>query len=252
MRAVRLDDMEQYIRENGTVPLEILSTHFNVSMNTIRRAIALLEQQGRVEKIFGGVRMPPSRPTGFQARNIRHLAEKQRIGAAAAQLVENNDVIYVGPGSTPMQMLPFLDKKTGVTVITNNLCVMEMCSVMEHISLISLPGRLLHGNLSFNDPEQTAYFDQYNVRSAFLPAAGISKTHGITYGSLEEAAFGRHVLSRCKLRVAMADRSKFDTVGLVTMTDFNGIDIVITDTTPPAGYKESIEKNGAKLVIAKR
>ena len=55
MRLDRLNDMEQYVLEQGTSSLEELCQHFNVSMNTVRRDLADLVQRGRLKKVYGGV-----------------------------------------------------------------------------------------------------------------------------------------------------------------------------------------------------
>lgn len=250
MRANRLTEMEQYVQKNETVSLETLCDAFNISMNTVRRDVALLVERGSMEKILGGVRATSLRPTSFQMRTRHMFAQKQRIGYAAAELVNDRDVIYIGPGSTPMQLISGVADKKNITIITNNLAVMEIVSVMDNIALIALPGRLLHGNLSFNDPEQVAYFNRYNARTAFMPTAGISLEYGISYGSLEEAEFSRHVISRCQKRVIMADHTKFDVVGLVTMADFSSIDVIVTDQEPSPAYRKALEKANVQLIIA--
>ena len=176
MRALRIDEMERFIRKNGVVSLETLGEHFNVSLNTIRRDI----------------------------------------------------------------------------VITNNLRVMERACAMENIALIALPGQLHHRNISFNGSDQAVFFDRYNVRTAFMPAAGISLSRGITYGSTVEADFARHVLARCPLRVLMVDHTKFDVVGLTTMADFNSIDVLVTDEPPGEAYVEALSRAHVRLVVANK
>lgn len=250
MRSNRLTEMEQYIRNNETVSLEALCDEFNISMNTVRRDVALLVERGNVEKILGGVRSTSLQPASFQMRTRYLFAQKQRIGYAAAALVNDRDVIYIGPGNTTIQIISGLADKKNITIITNNLAVMEIVSVMDNIDLIALPGKLLHGNLSFNDPEQVAYFNRYNVRTAFMPTAGISLECGISYGSLEEAEFSRHVISRCQKRVVLADHTKFGVVGLVTMADFSSIDVIVTDEEPSPAYRKALEKVNVQLIVA--
>lgn len=252
MRALRIDEMERFIRKNGVVSLETLGEHFNVSLNTIRRDIASLVERGVVEKVFGGVRLAPYKQTPFQIRDALLSDEKLSIGMAAADFIEPNDVVYIGPGTTPMQVLEGIKDQQDITVITNNLRVMERACAMENIALIALPGQLHHRNISFNGSDQAVFFDRYNVRTAFMPAAGISLSRGITYGSTVEADFARHVLARCPLRVLMVDHTKFDVVGLTTMADFNSIDVLVTDEPPGEAYVEALSRAHVRLVVANK
>ena len=55
MRLERINDMEQYIIENESVSLERLASHFNISVNTVRRDIRELIERGQIKKVYGGV-----------------------------------------------------------------------------------------------------------------------------------------------------------------------------------------------------
>ncbi len=250
MRALRIEEEELFVRENGVVSLEALCERFHVSLNTIRRDIACMVERGSVEKVFGGVRPASHRLTPFHMRDALLSAEKQRIGLAAAELIHPGDVVYIGPGSTSYRLLDGISALSGVTVITNNLRAMEHASTMANVTLIALPGQLFTRNISFNDPDQPSFFDRYNVRIAFMSVAGISLKRGVTYDSIAESDFCRHVLTRCSKRVLMADRTKFDVVGLTTTAELSSFDVLITDAAPSEAYLEEISRAGVRLIVA--
>ena len=55
MRVKRLEAVEAYIRQVGSVSMQQLCQEFDVSINTIRRDIDALVQKGQVKKVYGGV-----------------------------------------------------------------------------------------------------------------------------------------------------------------------------------------------------
>ena len=68
MRLDRLNSIETYVIQHGTVSLEELTAYFNVSTNTVRRDLNELVERGRIKKVYGGVsineeRTPVSMPT---------------------------------------------------------------------------------------------------------------------------------------------------------------------------------------------
>ena len=111
MRSNRLTEMEQYIRNNETVSLEALCDEFNISMNTVRRDVALLVERGNVEKILGGVRSTSLQPASFQMRTRYLFAQKQRIGYAAAALVTTGMSFTLAQATHPYRSFPALQIK---------------------------------------------------------------------------------------------------------------------------------------------
>ena len=55
MRVKRIEAVEAYISQVGSVSIQDLCEEFHVSINTIRRDIDTLVRDGRVKKVYGGV-----------------------------------------------------------------------------------------------------------------------------------------------------------------------------------------------------
>lgn len=55
MKHTRIMQICEYVYQHDTVSLEQLQKQFNVSMNTIRRDVAQLVAEGKIQKIYGGV-----------------------------------------------------------------------------------------------------------------------------------------------------------------------------------------------------
>ena len=89
------DLIKQYILEKEHVTLKELETHFNVSMNTIRRDITDVLNDPRFEKVYGGVSTTNNQLISFEHRNIENKEIKQKIAETAAQLITDGDIVYI-------------------------------------------------------------------------------------------------------------------------------------------------------------
>ncbi len=102
MRLNRLNDMEEYILQKGTVSLEELANRFAISEITTRRDLSELEKRG--VKKFTAVRPPSNRlspvPSEMRARSF--IVKKRRRSAFLPSMVENNETVLL----TPVQRQP--------------------------------------------------------------------------------------------------------------------------------------------------
>ena len=81
VRVDRLNEMEEYILSEGTVPLEKLAKQFDVSTNTVRRDVNELIKRGRIRKVYGGVSAITEHdtnltPVPLQVRAVEHSTAK--------------------------------------------------------------------------------------------------------------------------------------------------------------------------------
>ena len=129
MRVDRLNEMEEYILSEGTVPLEKLAARFDVSTNTVRRDVNELIKRGRIRKVYGGVSAITEHdtnltPVPLQVRAVEHSTAKNIIGRLAAGMVSDGDTIFLDSGTTVACMVPYLAEKEDVTIVTHSLNVM--------------------------------------------------------------------------------------------------------------------------------
>ena len=105
------------LRERREIKVEELSQIFDVSPMTIRRDLQHLEDQGLISRFYGGaVAEQPVSPAGDadQVKLYRDL-----ISQYAANLVAENDQIFINGSRTALGLLDFLGGKN-VQVFTNN------------------------------------------------------------------------------------------------------------------------------------
>ena len=227
MKDERISSVEQYIEEHGSASLEDLSSHFNVSVQTMRRDIASLCAQGVIEKVYGGVVWKGS-PVQFTVpaaikRDQECAEEKRAIAALAAEQVEDGQVIFLDSGTTVCRMVPFLSTRKNLTVVTHSLLVLDQLRAVPMIRTIVLGGELDH-SANCMIPDTVNYqFDQ-----AFVATVGID-VEGCTNTNLSEARIKSYVLGHSQRGWILADHRKYVSRGCRRFACWKDISGVITD-----------------------
>ena len=57
MKLERVHNIADYISKQQFVTIPELCEKFQVSINTVRRDLTILEEEGKIEKIYGGARL---------------------------------------------------------------------------------------------------------------------------------------------------------------------------------------------------
>jgi DeoR family transcriptional regulator, myo-inositol catabolism operon repressor len=248
----RINKIEEYIIEHKSVSLDELMNVFNVSKNTIRRDVQELVERGDFKKVYGGVAVNDdnrAKLESFQDRQVRNQAEKELIGKAAANYVEDGDIIFVDSGTTTIEMIEFINKKE-VTIITNSLDFIVRALPYENLNVITAGGILERKTNSFGSLKYMDILNAYNIKKAFMASTGVSLLNGVTNASPLESELKASVVNRSSEVFLLVDHNKFDKYGLMTYCKLDKIDYLITDRMPNEVYQNYIEKSETQLIIA--
>lgn len=116
----------EILREEFTARSSALSEIFGVSEVTIRRDFDVLEDEGLVERIHGGAIFRQERVSGkFHCGNSikENLQEKKQIAKRTAAMIESQDVVYLGEGTTAAFVVRYIEPGLACTIFTNNFGV---------------------------------------------------------------------------------------------------------------------------------
>src|SRR6476620_9736135 len=155
---------------------------FSISEATARRDLETLASQGKVQRVHGGViaveQAPPELP--ILERKNEQVDEKERIGRAAASLVAEKETIFLGSGTTVLEVARNLRHHKQLTVVTNCLPVLNMLAGLKEITVISLGGMLRESELSFIGHITEQALAELRVDKVFMGTRGLSLEHGLT------------------------------------------------------------------------
>ncbi|MBC1937721.1 DeoR/GlpR transcriptional regulator [Listeria grandensis] len=243
MKEKRLQLVEKFIHEKGTTSLDELCEHFDVSKNTIRRDINKILENGTIQKVYGGVRTTSERLIPFENRDHANQEEKQIIGEIAATYVEEDEIIFIDSGTTTRNMMAFLPRNINVTLLTNNLDVINAAATMENINLIIIGNNYKRKTKSFVGTDDSNTIEKYNVNKAFMAATGVSITHGLTNSDLLEYEIKKRIVAKAEKVFLLADHSKYEKSTLLTYCALEEVSVIVTSQPLSEEYRAFCGQN---------
>jgi DeoR/GlpR family transcriptional regulator of sugar metabolism len=232
---------------SGSTHVSDLATSFGVSEMTVRRDLRALARDGRLERVRGGaVNATSERP--FDEIVVERLEAKDRIGAAAAAMVEDGQTVMIDIGTTTLQAARHLHGRK-ITVVTTSLAVYEELVPDPDIELI-LPGGLVRRNYrSLVGILAESSLRQLKADLLFLGTSAVDPQIGVWDSTMVEVPIKRAMIEAAESVNLLADAEKFAMAGLVRVCEADVIDRIVTDAPPPDACGPAIAEGGIDVLI---
>lgn len=240
----------RFIDENGAASIHELGSLMGVSPMTIRRDLAHMSSQGLIIRTHGGAissRDSTSSELNYEIKTQVSVKEKQRIGLAAAGMVQDGETVILDSGSTTFQIARNLKAKRDLTVVTNDLMIASHLSKSNGISVILLGGSIRHRVFSTFGPYAEETLRQFSVDKTFLAADAVHLEKGILNTNPAEVPIKRLMIRSAQEVVLVADHSKFDKLGLAFVCEIDDVDTILTDIGICADIATSLKEREVNL-----
>ncbi len=142
---------------------------------TVRRDIALLERDGLVHSVPGGVRV-----ASHVSKALIDPDEKRAIAQLAASFLRPGMTAYLDAGTTTLALVPHILALPDITVVTNDFPIMQALMNAGHVAAIHTGGLLDHANQSSVGELAAATLRQLAVDVAFISASSWDLRRGMT------------------------------------------------------------------------
>jgi DeoR/GlpR family transcriptional regulator of sugar metabolism len=246
----RLQRIEHIIRERQYVRVTELSEHLGVSEPTIRRDLQKLEALGRLRREHGGAmaveQATPEPP--IRQRTGECVEEKRRIGQVAANLVQDGETIFLGSGTTALEVARHLDGKKNLTIITNAVTIANQLAGNTEITLVLTGGVLRHSELSMigHIVEQT--LKELRAEKVIISIPAISVEEGLTNANLLEMMTDRIILQFAPEVILVADHTKFGKVATGRVAPITAVQTIVTDDQAPPEMIKRLRTMGITVI----
>ena len=226
----RLDSVREYVLAHGSaVPAE-LAERFDVSIMTIHRDLLELERQGVVRRFRGGVTSQPS--AVFESNVAYRLkamqVEKDAIAVHARRSIEPGMAVLLDDSTTCLALARHLQGIDPLTVVTNQLGILDIISQMEGLRMIGLGGEYDPRYNSFVGMACVTAAESLRVEIAFVSAYGVLGEHA--YHQEQQIVSGKRAMLACAERkVLLIDHSKLGRRALHQVCELSLFDMVVVD-----------------------
>ncbi len=239
------------LQEEGTVSIASLAGRLGVSLETVRRDVRPLSDQGAIVKMHGAIGLPSlTGEAPFERRMRENAASKRAIARHMAKTIRDGDSIMMDTGTTTSYLARELLGHRRLTVVTNSSDIARTLATVNGNKVYMAGGELRSDNGAAFGVSAIEFVSRFSVAHAVISVGAVDLADGIMDYDLEEAEFARMVLSRGERMVAVTDHSKFGKRGLVQVCGFTDIGELVTDSAPPADIAAALDEAGAQVVVA--
>lgn len=228
---LRKKSILKLLETNEEVSTQDFVAQCNVSEITIRRDLTLLEKKGLLKRTHGGAILNTVIPElfGFDNRAIDRRNQKLEICKLAASLIEENDTIYMDCGTTVYFLAQFLPRFKNIRVITNSLPVVSELLPHPHIKVYLIGGELDNTLKALYGPMTDNLLSRYKADKAFIGAAGVSLSHGLSSHHEKEASVTLKMAEAADKVYLLCDSTKIEKTSYFNYSSLDLIDQLITD-----------------------
>lgn len=247
----RQEAIYSFIAGNNVTTVQDISKALNLSDSTIRRDLRVLEEEKKIHSFHGGVSINTGYGS-FSERTSKNVEGKEKIARRAAEMVENNDFIYVGGGSTTFEFATILGKRfdlEGVTVVCSAMNIAK-CFVSNKRFKILVPG----GELEAEDESMASKMTldtlrNYNFTKAFVGSQAINVKNGYTLPRLNLSELKAQIAQTSRELILLCDHTKIGKVNAYKACDIDQVDILVTDFCAENEEElRAIEQHGTKVI----
>ncbi|HKN52525.1 MAG TPA: DeoR/GlpR family DNA-binding transcription regulator [Amycolatopsis sp.] len=260
-RHERLSALLDMIGQREKIDVEQSAEELDVSPATIRRDLDHLAGRQLLTRTRGGaVASNVAYDLPLRHKAARNAPEKQRISAAAAQLVERGMVIGLNGGTTTTEvgralaLKPELAEESGgapaLTVVTNALNIAHELAVRPNIKIVVTGGVARQRSFELTGPLASLFLDQVTLDLVFLGVDAFDAQRGAYAHHEGEASINRQLAARGAQVVVIADGGKLGGHAFARICDTVEVDVLITDSGADPGQVAAFEAAGIRVITA--
>lgn len=240
------------IFQNGFVRVADLAEALSVTQTTIRKDLTYLEGQGLLYRAYGSA-LPTTAQVmdiSLNTKKLINFKKKQKIAARAVAMLQENDSIIMGAGSTLEVMAEMLKPKGRLNIVTPAVNISMAMGDMSGVSVMQLGGILYGNSLCVIGSEAKSQLENLHCSKLFFGVDGIDPEVGVTCATVEEAEQLARMMRVANTSIVLADSSKVRYRGFSRICGCEDVDILITDSGVSDEDRKALEKAGVKVVIA--
>ena len=245
LASVRHQHILSELQASGRVQVEALAADLSTSAVTIRKDLSQLESEGLLVRRHGGAVL---------ASDASDLGERvserqQAIARAAAGLVRDDSRILIDFGSTTTAMIPSLQARKGLVIMTNSLLTAQAVLSLDPAPTLLMTGgtwdsqtRSLQGQIA----EQI--LSSYDFDQLFIGCDGLDPLRGTTTFN-ELLGLSRLMAQAAREVIVMATSDKAGRRIPNLELPWSQVTTLITDEGVSDGFRQQLEQQGVQVIV---
>ena len=242
----------EFIREYGTVQVNDLAAHLQVTPQTIRRDLNRLYDLELLEPTHGGAVIKDSDENlGYGTRQILMADEKTAIARKAAQIVSDDASMFINLGTTTERVAEFLVDRKGILVVTNNINVASTLWPSPSIDVMIAGGRIRHADGGIIGTDTEEFVNKFKTDYAIIGCSAIDGNGAFFDYDLREVRVTQAIIRQARRVILVADSMKLARRAPIRVGTLADVDIIVTDAGMSQEFVDVCRRSNVEVKTAK-
>ena len=218
------------VRLHNKVLLPDLASVLDVSVDTIRRDVKKLHNQGLLKKIHGG-----AVSNGYGSEQVPKVYARElkiAIAEKAQQIIPDDSVILISGGTTNVELARALPPKLRATIFTPSLPVALRLAEHPRIEVILIGGKVSKHSRVVTGGSALDLLSEIKVDLCFMGTGYIDAVNGLTTMDWEVAQMKKAMIKASKKVVALSISEKLNSTQRYKICEISAFDMLITELNP--------------------
>ena len=240
------------VQTQGSATVEQLADKLGVTLQTVRRDLQGLADEGLLKRFHGGVRVLGSTVENIAYRQRENLnaESKARIARAVAAAVPFDCSLILNIGTTTEAIARALLHHSGLRVITNNLNVATILSANAKSEVIVVGGVVRGRDRGIVGEAAVDFIRRFKVDIALIGISGIEADGTLRDYDYREVKVSQTIMAHAREVWLAADISKFNRPAMVEVANLSQIDRLFTDAPPPEPFPALLTQAQVRYEVA--
>jgi DeoR family transcriptional regulator, glycerol-3-phosphate regulon repressor len=239
------------VQQRGYVTNEELAKNFGVTVQTVRRDVNKLSDDGLLSRHHGGAGVASSvENIAYHERRSLSTPEKEAIAKLAAAHIPNHSSLFINIGTTTEALARALMSHEDLRVITNNLNVAATLSSKTDFTIMVTGGTVRNRDGGIVGQSACDMIAEFRVDFGIIGISGIDEEGTLLDFDYDEIRAARAIIRHSRSTFLLADHTKFSRHPMVKLGSLVEVSAVFTDRSPSTAVREIMQRADVALHVA--
>ena len=251
LKTERHQKILELCENKGVISVKVIQDSLNVSEMTIRRDLKELADNNQLARVHGGAQsltnenqtlenIPRRQELSHAEKMQISTNEKIYIAKNAAEIIQEDENVFLGPGTTIELMTEFISV-TRLRVITNSLPVFNLLKDKDNFELHLIGGEYRNKTGAFVGSMAMDMLKKININKAFIGVNALQDDQVFTF-NIEEGNIQHQILAKATESYLLADAQKFNEIDFYSFYKISDVNALFTDRSLEPSIKKHYEQ----------
>lgn len=238
-------------RRDGKVTVDGLASHFDVTVQTIRRDLTELDDAGHLSRVHGGAVLASNTTNmAYDERRILMAAEKAAIARACAAAIPNECSVFLNIGTSTEAVASELLRHKNLLAITNNMNVANTLMRNRDCEVVVTGGSVRRGDGGLIGSMTVDAITSFKFDYAVIGCSALDRDGEVLDYDIQEVGVSRAIIARARSALLVADHSKLQRSAPARICSLSEIHTLFTDQALPAELQEACRAWNTHVEVA--